>query len=56
MIASIFKRLPVGDNMKVVIGVVMLCGLGAAPVLLKKENAGYDNMEEKREAERLGKR
>ena len=49
--ATILKALPFGENVKVFIGVVAVCGLGYLPIAMKGDEAiGFDNMEEKREA------
>jgi len=39
--------LPVGENMKVFVGTVLICGLGTG-MTLTRSGVGYDSMEEKR--------
>ena len=53
MLHTILKLLPFGENVKVFIGVTLLCGLGYLPIAMRGQSAiGFDNIEEKREAMR----
>ena len=45
----VFHKLPVGQNMQILIGIVCVCGVGAAP-LYGKWGKGYDSMADKKAA------
>ena len=50
MLYSILRALPGGDNFKIILGVLTICGVGTLPMLHKK-GKGYDSMADKRAAE-----
>ena len=51
MLHTVLKALPIGENLKVFLGVSLVCGLAYMPVYMKGDKAiSYDNMAEKREA------
>ena len=45
----VFHKLPVGHNMQVLVGVLSICAIGAAP-LYGKWGKGYDSMADKKAA------
>jgi len=50
MFYTILRALPGGENFKVIVGVVAICGVGTAG-LLHKKGRGYDSMADKRAAQ-----
>ena len=53
VLQTVLRARPFGENMKVVLGTSLICGLAYMPIYLKGDRAvGYDNMAEKREAMR----
>ena len=50
MLYSILRALPGGDNFKIILGVLTICGVGTLPMLHKK-GKGYDSMADKRAAQ-----
>eukprot|EP00326_Haptolina_ericina_P002462 CAMPEP_0181208682 /NCGR_PEP_ID=MMETSP1096-20121128/22252_1 /TAXON_ID=156174 ORGANISM="Chrysochromulina ericina, Strain CCMP281" /NCGR_SAMPLE_ID=MMETSP1096 /ASSEMBLY_ACC=CAM_ASM_000453 /LENGTH=73 /DNA_ID=CAMNT_0023299771 /DNA_START=39 /DNA_END=263 /DNA_ORIENTATION=- len=51
MIETLLNKLPVGEGMKVFIGVSAICGVSLA-MTLSRSGTGYDTMAEKREDKR----
>ena len=49
MFYTILRALPGGENFKVIVGVVAICGVDAG--LLHKKGRGYDSMADKRAAQ-----
>ena len=50
MFYTLLRALPGGENFKVIVGVVAICGVGTAG-LLHKKGRGYDSMADKRAAQ-----
>ena len=46
MIHSVLQKLPLGENAKVALGVLFVCGVGTLP-MLSKRGKGYDSMADK---------
>ena len=51
MLYSVLQKLPLGENAKVALGVLFVCGVGALPMLTKR-GKGYDSMAYKLAAEK----
>ena len=51
MLHSVLQKLPLGENAKVALGVLFVCGVGTLP-MLSKRGKGYDSMADKLAAEK----
>ena len=49
MLYTLLKYIPGGENVKVAVGTLICCSIGALPMLNRK-NTGYDTMADKRAA------
>ena len=43
-----FHKLPISQNLQILVGVTVVCAIGAYPVMMQKSGVGYDSMADKK--------